>query len=293
MNCFLQFKQKAHYEAYTEDMSFSLSKRAALMLVFFLIYTIGGAVILSADTSILPVGSKLSFGIRIALSGFFVTALWILKWKAHLIKMKLLINLLLDVLGLVSAFSYYPLFANVEIDKFGVMGTLVWGWSTSAFLFSVMILMSNWWIRAISTFAQMIYFLVWTYKSEKHLVPITVFAAEAVFVYACAVYVVERYDRLHFLNTRKIQENLEATKKIFDNICEGIVIFDKDQRVLYANKAVSMLFGVEGTFSAEKLFQHAQVRSIHPEINERVESMIKMEQDTHVTVIKFHLNDLY
>ena len=280
MDRLLRFKSKAHHEAYMEDMPLQLSKRATVMGLFFIIYLIGGIIIYFTAPAVVIAESRLAFLIRIALCAAAVLAIWLVKWKSHLLSKRIrLIVLIIDIMAILAAFSYFPLCTNVDVQQFGGLGLLMWGWSNSSLLFSVAVLLHHWWIRVVGIFAQMLYYLIFAIIYQDNIVPFVVLAIEACVFYAATVYVVEKYDRRHFIDICKVQENLEATQKIFDNICEGIIIFDKTEHVLYANKTVSLLFGVEGKVSIERLFQQIGVRCISPKSLEvRLEGGIDSEK---------------
>lgn len=268
MDCLLRFKLKSHHDAYTHDILHQLSKRVTLSIILFLIYLASMIAIFIADPEILPPGAPASIGIRMGISVIYVIIMWILRWKANKLQRKIkLINTVLDIIGIVTSYSLYPLFVNVNLDKFGPMGIMVWGWSNSSLFFSFCTVLASWWSRILGVSAQMVNFLVFSASNELHSRALIIFGIEAVLFCASSVYIVEWYERKHFLELQRAQENSGALKKIFEDINEGIVIFDKKLQVLYANKIVSTVFGMtEEALSVERILESIKVRGISPAI---------------------------
>ena len=294
MDCFLRFTSKNHRDARTNELLHQIPKRAVITVILFIIYFIGGLIILFAATPILPMNSKTFFSGRIGVTGCYVVVIWILKFKASRLQRYIhVINLILDLLALIGCISLYPYTSNVHIDSFTTIGLIIYVWSTNSLFFCLMTLMTNWWVRILGILFQIIFFLAFGLQTEVHIIPILVFGIEAMLFYIFTVYVVEKYERARFVELLKIQENLEAINKIFENLTEGIAIFDKDFHVLYTNKAVSTLFNVQSPSSIEQIFDKVKIKAIAPPIeNILTEPRFDHSQVSSDYLLSNHLNEI-
>jgi sensor histidine kinase regulating citrate/malate metabolism len=126
--------------------------------------------------------------------------------------------------------------------------------------------------------AQMTYFSVFVGEAESYAVPIILFAVEGIFFYLTLTYFHEKYQRLDFLEKRKIYDNYEAIKKIFDDISQGIMIVDNKNQIVYSNQAVHRLFNEpqdqEPSLSLTNLLSKVRVKSMFPHLESSVTEQI-------------------
>ena len=287
MNIFLQFKNQNYVQAYTHDFQLQLKKRGVMITFTAIVYVIANGISIGLNPNLGPTSSKVILFLRLAtglltLAGIHCLIKYASKCKKHIAK----INIILDSLIALTPFVVYPLAGNLAIDAFSKLGVYIWAWSAAFGALAMNITFGNWWMKAVVTITQYVYFFIFLFQREKYAVPIFIFGVEVIILYLVLTYIQERYERLNFLEKRKIYDNYEAIKKIVDDISQGIMIVDQSNEVIYANRIVyTILTQDPQTVSLSTLFSQVFVKSISPPISAEImatERVISMQDSETV-----------
>ena len=286
MDIFLRFKSKSHREAYSQGLELQLRKRCVTMTVlavlFILINIISYAIYPNAGS----LGSKMLVVSRIITGLIALLGICLMKRKANRFqRYAFFINIVLDILLIFISFAFYPLLGNVGVDGFSKLGVYVIAWSTCYAVCFVSYLLAHWWMRIVMLITQMSFFLVFVMEREPSPVPILLLAIEGFLLFLSMNYIQERYERLDFFEKRKMYDNYEAIKKIFDDISQAIMIVDTNNQIVYSNQAVHQLFnGSEGqNLSVNSLFSLVKVKSMFPNIETLItEQIVSTREEVHV-----------
>ena len=268
MDIFLRFKNKKHAEAYAYDLKYHIQNR-----LFMLGTGVSVSSAVYAFTSIFNpnVGNKASqllVAVRFALTLLALIGYYLLKKYMHRVKpyaSKLVI--LLDAISLAGQFVIYPISGNIVVDNFSKLGVYVWAWCAAFCVFSVYIILLNWWMKMLNVALQMGFFLYFVIKREPLYSPIISLALMGVFCFTFLSYMQEMFQKRDFLEKRKLYDNYEALKRIFDDICQGIIIVDTKFNTIYANRTVEAMFNRQSSQKGvvvEELFAEVQVKTVIP-----------------------------
>ena len=267
MDIFLRFKSNRHTEAYSQDLVLQLHKRcvmmASLAAIFVLLNVISYAIYPSSGSlsSIMLVMSRVIAGLIVLLG------ICLMRRKmGRLQRYMFVVNIILDALLIFISFVFYPVLGNLGVDSFSKLGVYVIGWSSCYAVCFVNFMLHHWWMRIGMLFAQMGYFLVFVMQREPLPGPILIIAIEGIVLYVAMNYIHEKYERLDFFEKRKVYDNYEAIKKIFDDISQAILIADNKNQIVYSNQAVHRLFG-RSEESCSLLFSDVRVKSMFPQID--------------------------
>ena len=281
MNIFLQFKKKTHAEAYDHDLEIQVTKRLWMVIVMTVINVISmvSTWILAKRVSMATYDATKRIAIFVLLVG-----LCVLKWKFHRVKKYLgKINFVLDVILMYFSFIPFPLIGENQFDPLTSLGTVTLMWSISLICFTSTYAIANWWLRALGPIIQVIYFFVPTVIREKYWSLIVISAVQCLVLYGGYIYVYELFQRKDFLEKRKVYENYEAIKQIFDDIIQGVMIVDPNYKPIYSNRTFNTMFNVQKSkHSLETLFSQILVKRITPHMELLVTEQIQMSQDTSV-----------
>ena len=284
MNVFLQFKKKSHSVAYDHDLELQVAKRLWMILVM-VIMNVGT---LFVNWAALGVGLSKMAPYDIARTVALVVllgCLFILKCTFHRATNYLgKINFFLDICLIYCAFVPFPYLGKeglIPLTKFGVW-VIVWSFSLMAF--SSTFAIANWWLRATGPIFQVIFFLVPMTQEELFWRAIIIVVFECLILYACFTYIGEKFQRKDFLEKRKVYENYEAIKRIFDDIIQGIMIVDPNYNLIYSNRTIDVMFGrSHDNRSLDVLFSQIQVKSINPQLETLATERIQTTHDESVT----------
>ena len=269
MNLFLQFKNNSYATAYSHDLKLQLKRRTAMISLIIVVFIIANGISLGLNPALGPTRSKILICFRLGVciltfGGIYLLKRNVSKCKKHIGK----INIILDVLTAMSPFVVYPLAGNYALDRFSNLGMFIYSWSTAVCTFAMAFTFGNWWMKAVVSIAQYIYFFIFLFQQESYCIPIFIFGIEAIILYLALTYLQEKYDRINFLEKQTIYDNYEAIKKIVDDISQGIMIVDQSNEVIYANRIVYTLLNQDQqqSVSLSTLFSQVNVKSISPQI---------------------------
>ena len=268
MDIFLRFKNKKHAEAYACDLEYQVQTRLVMlsigMSVSITVYTIMSVF----NPNLGNKASQLLVAVRFSLTLVALLGYYLLKKYMHQVQpyaSKLVI--LLDIVCLVGQFVIYPISGNIAVDNFSKLGVYVWAWCAAFGAFSVYFILTNWWLKMLNIVLQMAFFLYFVVKREPIFTPILNLCFIAVFSFVFLSYTQEMYQKKDFLEKRKLYDNYEALKRIFDDISQGIVIVDTEFKTIYANRTIASMLNRHSPQKAvviEELFSEIQVRAISP-----------------------------
>ena len=286
MDIFLQFKNKSYAKSYSHDLKLQLKRRAAMISLIFVVFVVPNAISVRLNPSLVSTKSKALLWLRLSacvltLAGIYLLKRNVLKCKKHIGK----INIILDALTALPPFVVYPLIGNFNLDQFSHLGMYIYSWSAALCAFSMAFTFGNWWMKAVVSIAQYIYFFIFLFQREQYSIPIFTFGIQAIILYLALTYLQEKYDRINFLEKQTTHDNYEAIKKIVDDISQGIMIVDQSNEVIYANRIVYTLLNQDQqqSVSLSTLFSQVNVKSISPQIpidilqTERILSMQDIE----------------
>lgn len=268
MNICLKFRSPAHNEAFQQGFALQIQKKLHMYFLAFIFYVITFAAVNVSNTGQGHVASKILYTVRVVALLFVLVGTYCMRRRAkNPTKCLQRFNSFLDVLIFMVVFSYYPLVAGASLSGFGEVGVYVWQFSNGFLAAYSLSLLSNWWVRGLAIISQFAFYIVFIILRESQ--PVTLIGGALFTPIACIywIYVNEKYDRLNFLEKRKVYENYEALKKIFDDVSQGIAIIDKnDYSSFYENHSVSKIFGSGTSIDWENLFSQIRVRRISPQI---------------------------
>lgn len=282
MNILLKFRTPAHDEAYTQDFAIQLRKRFKLCLLGFIFYLVGFTVVNLTDQGSRSSTSKILYGFRLACLLFVIISTYCLgrKWKNPKKSMRNF-NMFLDIFIFAIIFTFYPLGMGPAASVYGQAGIYISQWSNGYFIANALMLLSNWWIRSLAVIAQFLYFIICIVLREDHPVPQIAVVLFTSAVCVCWMYLNEKYERLNFLEKRKVYENFEALKKIFDDVSQGIAIIERnDYSNFYQNHSLSEIFDTQSSIDWKRLFPQIKVRKISPYIEISSKSRVYAPIDT-------------
>mgnify|MGYP001224405144 CR=1 FL=1 len=289
MDIFLRFKNKKHAEAYSYDLEQQVHNR------FFMIGT--GACVASTIYVIMyafnpKVGNQASqilLTLRFILTTLSLLGYYLLKMYMKRIKPlapKLLV--ILDIICLAAQFVIYPISGNVAVDNFSKLGVYVWAWCAAFCAFTMYIILLNWWMKMFNLVLQMGFFLYFVIKREPVYTPILTLALIGVLSFVFLSYMQEMFQKRDFLEKRKLYDNYEALKRIFDDICQGIIIVDTKFNTIYANRTVEAMFNRQSSQKGvvvEELFAEVQVKTVIPPNMSPITEGAMITQDSNIQVI--------
>ena len=286
MDIFLQFKNKSYAKSYSHDLKLQLKRRAAMISLIFVVFVVPNAISVRLNPSLASTKSKVLLWLRLSacvltLAGIYLLKRNVLQCKKYIGK----INIILDALTALAPFVVYPLIGNFNLDRFSHLGMYIYSWSAALCAFSMAFTFGNWWMKAVVSIAQYIYFFIFLFQREQYSIPIFIFGIQAIILYLALTYLQEKYDRINFLEKQTTHDNYEAIKKIVDDISQGIMIVDQSNEVIYANRIVYTLLNQDQqqSVSLSTLFSQVNVKSISPQIpidilqTERILSMQDIE----------------
>ena len=269
MNVFLRFKRKTHLEGYSHSLLLQVQKQIT-MLCLSAITMVTGLVILVAisrnPSSSLP---KIFMSIRILI--IIISLITLCYLRQNILKVSqtrvYLLNLTIDLLLILIQFIFYPAVEVAGIEIHGKFGVYVMGWATALGCCAIYFIVINWWLRALAPVVQAVYFFVFLPKNDVLPAQVCVFSLLAVCLFSLCIYFHEKYLRRDFLEKRKVYENHEAMKKIFEDIIQGVVIIDQEYKIIYANPAINTMFNrpktqMEPCSSFEGLFSEIIVKAV-------------------------------
>ena len=262
MNCILAFKQKEHYGAYLSGFSIRLKKRFFLGLIINALIAIVVLIqyLLSPQSYSREVLAW--FGIRTILSAVWIVGIYyILRRLSRYSKYSRMIDLTLDVVGMITSANMLSVLGSVQCEYYGSMGLYVYGWSQGLLFVSVISIIGSWRLKALGTFLQIGFFIVSLFREyQAGAEVVTIRLVQVLIMYIAVIYIEERYERSDFLEKRKIYEDSEAIKTILNDITEGILIVSPERQILYANKPVEQMFGLK-ELTLQDLFSQIKVVS--------------------------------
>ena len=231
MDLFLQFKAKRHSKAYASNVQLQLEKRLIMMGSYAVLFTITNILTNTISApAIVPLASKmLIVGRGIAILLALIGACLLHRYSQQLKRIEPVLNFILDILIIFVLFGYYPALGNVSVNQFTKLGVFVWTWDLCLEVCVINTVLKYWWMRVVHLLSQTLYFLVFVCLGEPNLAPILIYAIQIIILYLGSSYFQERYQRWDFLDKRKMYDNYEALKKIFDDISQGILIADDEE----------------------------------------------------------------
>mgnify|MGYP000868083848 CR=1 FL=1 len=266
MNVFLQFKNKAHFDAYRYDFQLQLRKRTAMATIATLLLIINNCVAYILNPNLGPPLSKTLFFLRVSFCVLTLAGVLLAKRFAKKIQNHIrIVNFFLDITASLVVFVVYPVAGTVTVDSFSKLGAYLWAWAGAFVLLTMNYTLGTWWMRALVATIQIIFFVVFLFQREVYHITVFCGLTYGIIFYVATIYLQERFDRLNFLEKRKIYENYEAIKKIFDDISQGIMIVDQSNEIIYANRTVSTLFHQDSkTLSLTEITSQIYVKSVSP-----------------------------
>ena len=280
MNIFLRFKEKNHAKAYSHEFQLLTNKRIIMVLLWTLITVLANIIQMTINRKI-----HLTFFYIIRLVMLFISlcGLCCLKRNALRIRRHIhLVNIVLDICLMINQIIVYPLLGKESIEAFGKSGVFLIAWCSSLICFSLYYFLVNWWMRVIGPVIQVLYFVVTICDGEMSKTTTITLAVQAMLTYSVFIYINERYQRIDFLEKRKVYENYESIKKIFDDIIQGVIIIDRECQVIYCNQTANVMFDLRtGMLEAES---HCALRSVLSQL--RVKSIYPRIEMSSVTAVK-------
>ena len=287
MNFLLQFKDKKHAEAYSHDTQLQVNKRLAMVVTWTALNILGNSVFVAMYKQVHIAHIDIA---KITLLATSIITLIIVKCYFRRVQKYLrVINFVLDIFLIFVMFFYYPWLGAEATDVFGKLGVFVMAWSTCLATHSICYFLMSWWLRALFPLGQMCFFLVFVVQREFFPNLIIVFAVECMSMYLFYIYIHERYQRIDFLGKRRVFENYEAIKKIFDDIIQGMMIVDQKYNIVYTNQTVYTMFNYQQDQlrqdgpSVRALFSQIYVKTILPRIelsaSDRIRTALESEED--------------
>ena len=298
MDIFLRFKDKKHAEAYSWDIELQIHRRIVMSGIACAITTFIYGIMYLFMPRVGSRTSQLLLAIRLLLLALHLLGLHWVKKNIHRLKPQVsnLLNLL-DLEGCASNFVIYPISGNITVDNFSKLGVYVWAWCAAFCAFCIYLVLFSWWVKVLNMLAQLVFFFYFVMEKEPMYAPIFTFALIGITSFVFLSYSMEMYKKIDFLEKRKIDENYEAIKRIFDDICQGIVIVDTKFSTIYANRTVELMFNRQSPQKAnhqspkkalaiEELFAELEVKTIIPAMVSLSREGILPSQE-NIPVIKF------
>lgn len=268
MNFLLQFKDKKHAEAYSHDHQLQVNKRLAMVVTWTVLNLLASLVLflLYGIANFTPLDNA-----KLSLQIVSIITLIVVKCKFQRAQKYIrIINFVLDIFLIFVIFIFYPLLGADPVNIFGKLGIFVIAWCTCLATYSIYYFVMSWWIRAFIPVLQIGFYLVFVVEREPFSSIVITFAVECISIYLLYIYIHERYQRLDFLEKRRVYENYEAIKKIFDDIIQGVLLVDRSYNIIYSNQTVYALlncqqnqFRQEGP-SLRELFSQVYVKTLLP-----------------------------
>ena len=269
MNCLLQFRNKNHFEAYSHDLVLQLRKRVLMIFFMGVDFIVVYVIMLATRSTSIDSGSKALVYFRAAMVVLGVVGLFlIMKFNQKLKRFLGILNLIFDLCVMISAATFYPLTGGTSVNNLDKFGVYMWAYSNSLCSVAIYFLFAHWWMKMFTAAAQIFFFLHFIIRDLENPIPIAGLALQGLALYLFGIYINEKFERIHFLEKRKIYENYEALMKIFDDISQGIIIIDQQYHKVYANRTMNVMFekDLKEDWRAEGLFSELQVKSVFPPV---------------------------
>ena len=293
MNCLLQFRNKNHFEAYSHDLVLQIRKRAFMVFFMAVDFAIVYTTMYATNSVTIDPKSKTLITLRgvmvgVGVVGFFLSMKYNKRLRRHLG----LLNLIFDVAVMIASATFYPIVGNISVEELDKFGVYMWAYSTSLCAVAIYFLIAHWWMKMLTATAQIGFFLYFIIRDQENPIPIVGVAWQGLALYLFAIYINEKFERIHFLEKRKIYENYEALMKIFDDISQGIVIIDQQYHKVYSNRTINAMFEkqAEENWQTEDLLSEFQVKSIFPVVD--VVTGARMHESHENMMVYIHIHEI-
>ena len=262
MNVWLGFKNSKHNDAYVSDFPTRLKRKFIIGLIingwFALCFVIQR---ITLSTAPLSFSEQWAF-IKIAISLFWIIGIFSIRLKLEKFrKYHKLIFIIFDIVQCCVALNFYPILSSGSEKSAGIQQTTI-TWSSGLNYIAAVLLIESWQIRVAHVFSQVLLFLVYIGSVEKIGAPVLIFLINAFLMYASFFYIREKFTRMEFLEKRKMYENSEAVKSILDDITEGIVIINKQKKILYLNQPVQKMLKLNQHETTDDIFSRIRIKSV-------------------------------
>ena len=288
MNCGLQFRAKSDSDAYFDSSEHRIKQRIIKIICAILIYGMTNGIRLLIDHDSGEIGNNMLIIGRICLLLLAAVGYHCLRRKfKKLQRRRLYINLVIGFLILASQFSLFPVLTNASLHQLNSFQLLVYGWSSAMFFFSSLFLIEYWWMGIIAILIHCVYFIIFLAMDENSTIDIC-YLLGAVALYVIVGYLAERNKRMHFLIERKNFKNFQAILKIFDDIAQGIMIFDQEMELLYHNKTIHSMFTViqdNDKTLLRTIFDQVKLKKAAPEIERHDTKRITTNDHSEVILV--------
>lgn len=260
MNVWLGFKNSKHYDAYVSNFPTRVKRKFIIGLI------VNGSFAVSVIAQRIALGAKpTSFAEKWALTKISISLLWII--GVFSIRLKLekfkkyhkLIFFLFDIVQSCAAFNFHPI---VSMGKVAGIQPSTITWISGLHYVAALLLIESWKIRVVHVFSQVLLFLVYIESVEKITIPVLVFLIIAFLMFSSFFYFREKFTRMEFLEKRKMYEDSEAVKSILDDITEGIVIINKQKKILYLNQPVQKMLKLNQHETTDDIFSRIRIKSV-------------------------------
>ena len=263
MNFWLGFKNHDHDQAFVSEFSIRIKRKLIIGLIINAWYAIS----VTATILIERRATTASFSGVWAVTKVAIALLWII--GVFSIRLKLekfrkyhaLIFFLFDIVQCCVALTFF----GVSPGRLGDVGTLrvlTNGWTSGLQYAASLLLIDSWQIRVLHIIVQITIHSVCNGIADNSNVSVIIFLVDTFFMYALFFYFSEKFKRMEFLEKRKIYEDSEAVKTILDDITEGIVIINRQKKIVYLNQPVQKMFRLEQHKTADDLFSRIKIKSM-------------------------------
>ena len=262
MNFCLGFKNSDHSQAFVSDFSTRIERKSIKGLIINGWYAVSIIAQMIAEKRTVSSPGDIWTMSKLAIVLLWIIGIFSIRLKLEqLKKYHKLIFFLFDLVQCVAALSFFLVF-NSGLDKIDGNKLLIIGWTTGLQYIAGVLLIDSWQLKTMHVLFQAAFFATYFGLAAKGSPSTYIYLANIFLEFGFFFYFSEKFTRMEFLEKRKMYEDSEAVKSILDDITEGIVIINRQNKILYLNQPVQKMFKLEKLNTTEELFSRLKIKSM-------------------------------
>ena len=262
MNFCLGFKNSNHNQAFVSDFSTRMKRKLIKGLIINGCFAVSIIAQMIIENRPLATRGEIWTVARVAIALFWIVGIFSIRLKLEKVKKyHKFIFFLFDIVQSVAALSFFAIF-NPGLDLIGGTPILTIGWATGVQYIAGVLLIESWLLKVAHVFFQTTLFSMYFGLNSGGTSSTYIYITNIFVMFGLFFYFSEKFTRMEFLEKRKMYEDSEAVKSILDDITEGIVIINRQNKILYMNQPVQKMFKLEQHKTTEELFSRIKIKSI-------------------------------
>ena len=262
MNFCLGFKNSDHNQAFVSNFPTRIKRKLIKGLIINGWFAVSIIAQMIAEKRTLTTKGEIWTMLKVVIALLWIVGIFSIRLKLEKVKnYHKLIFFLFDLVQCIATISFFPI-TNPGLDLMGGTPVLTVGWSIGLQYAVGILLIDSWLIKVLHVFLQTAVFAMYFGFTSAGIPSTYIYLANIFLAYGFFFYFSEKFTRMEFLEKRKVYENSEAVKSILDDITEGIVIINRQNKILYLNQPVQKMFKLEQHKTTEELFSRLKIKSM-------------------------------